>query len=357
MTERGETPGGEAFEREKWKTDLSFREREVIIQERETAVKEADQRLRVAELQLKEDELALKKQEQHAANWRNPLVVAIFAAAIAAGGNAYIAYRNGRDQVNLEELKAEQTRILEMIKTGDPESASNNLKFLLDTGLISDERAGRYKQYLAERPAESGPVLPAPFVVNPSSRGPPEGLSDDPAVRARNVLKNREAAPSQSDIDKHVTLAALLAPGPDETRFDETKAATIVGVVTDVKMSGRTSANFKSARAADRDVTIRLAATRDAARNQQVFVILTPRFREQMEARQVDWSLPALRSLVGKKVQVSGWLLFNGPHKRWAENTNPGGTNNFRATAWELHPVTEIKLLDNAASSDLRIPK
>jgi hypothetical protein len=39
----------------------------------------------------------------------------------------------------LEEAKAEAVRILEVIRTDNPDKAATNLKFLVDAGLISDD--------------------------------------------------------------------------------------------------------------------------------------------------------------------------------------------------------------------------
>src|SRR5262249_53722210 len=62
----------------------------------------------------------------------------------------------------LEEGKAEAARILEMIKTGDPDKAADNLKFLIDAGLISDaDRRRNIRNFLANRPAGKGPTLPS----------------------------------------------------------------------------------------------------------------------------------------------------------------------------------------------------
>lgn len=127
-------------EREKW-------DRETRLREREIAVKEA--------------ELALKTNEAASASWRNPLVAAIFAATVAAMGNAVVSALNGNSQRQLERDKAEEARILEMIKTGDPESAAENLRFLLEAGLIGDVvRTRRLEDYLAKREPGTGPVLP-----------------------------------------------------------------------------------------------------------------------------------------------------------------------------------------------------
>jgi Trypsin-like peptidase domain len=190
-------------EREKWKAEHDIRLREIALLERETAVKEADQALRREELAMKRAELALKEKEQQASTWRSPLVVAILAAAVAAAGNAVIALVNGNAQVGLEERKAEQTRILEMIKTSDPEKATNNLKFLLESGLIADaSRAARLREYLSKRPAASGPVLPAP------AGGPPP--------REINRSRPIETLPHGSEAERASNAVGRLASAGNE---------------------------------------------------------------------------------------------------------------------------------------------
>jgi hypothetical protein len=95
------------FEREKWRADHALRERELVVKEREAS----------------------------RSRWSTPLVVTLGAAAIAAAGNAYVSWMNGKAQLALEVTKAEQTRVLEegkaettrvleMIKTGDPDKAA-----------------------------------------------------------------------------------------------------------------------------------------------------------------------------------------------------------------------------------------
>jgi len=125
------------------------------------------------EYQLKIRELDLKQKEQQRSNWSNPLVVAILAAAVAGLSNAFVAMINGRLQRQIEESKAAESlrieesrseagRILEMIKTGEPDKAAGNLKFLIDTGLINnEERVAQIQRYLSTRQPGTGPFLPA----------------------------------------------------------------------------------------------------------------------------------------------------------------------------------------------------
>jgi hypothetical protein len=131
------------FEREKWRVEVSIRERE----------------------------LALKERDSIRARWSNPLALAIFAAAVAAAGNAAVAWLNGQEEraveslrasqtLELEERKAEASRILEIIRTADPDKAANNLQFLIDTGLVVDpSRLTQMKTYLANRKPGQGPTV------------------------------------------------------------------------------------------------------------------------------------------------------------------------------------------------------
>ena len=166
------------FEQKKWAAEKEFREREIALKEREQDQKEKatfdsekwqqERDLRERELSLKEraqkvseDDFQVRKEELARARWRSPLVVAIFAAAIAALGNAVVAFVNGREGQTLEDNRAESARILEMIKTGDADKAAENLRFLADAGLVADpNRLAAIRRFLANRSPGQGPSLP-----------------------------------------------------------------------------------------------------------------------------------------------------------------------------------------------------
>ena len=75
-------------------------------------------------------------------------------------------------------------------------------------------------------------------------------------------------------------------------------------------------------------------------------VEVTPRLRAIMGTSGTDWSTKTLRKqLRGEWIKVQGWMMFDAQHANAAENTNPGGANNWRATAWEIHPVTDIQVV------------
>jgi hypothetical protein len=159
-----------------------------------------------------------------------------------------------------------------------------------------------------------------------------------------NKLKNRSAPPTRAEIDSTVTLAKMLAPGNDEARWSNGKAAKITGYVCDVKPGGVETCNCKTKDVDKRDTHIELLLDpMHDAKMLRVVVEVTPRIREKMKAEGVDWSTKALRSkLLGRWVTFTGWMLFDEEHASQAENTNPGRPRNWRATAWEIHPVTQI---------------
>jgi hypothetical protein len=121
------------FEREKWRAEYELRKRELDLKERDAA----------------------------RSQWSSPLVLSICAAVVAGFFNAAVAWVNGIQSRTIEEAKAEAARILEVIKTDNPDKAAVNLKFLVDAGLISDfGRSSKLQAYLDVRIAGQGPALP-----------------------------------------------------------------------------------------------------------------------------------------------------------------------------------------------------
>jgi hypothetical protein len=194
------------------------------------------------------------------------------------------------------------------------------------------------------------------YTLSTGKSCPPEGSAKKGDVKAINKDKNRFEAPSADDIDSDVTLATMLAPGEDETRFDQKRAARIVGFVVDVKVGGKETCNCGATNPIDRDTHIELALSPEAPSNQRIIVEVTPRLRKQMKEKSIDWRTLTLQShgeegVKGKWVEVTGWLLFDFEHTDAAENTNPGNPSNWRASCWEIHPITDIRVLDGAPAN------
>lgn len=165
---------------------------------------------------------------------------------------------------------------------------------------------------------------------------PSGGLALTQKQAALHQLKNRKAIPNEQDFDSSVTLDALLQPGDDRDRWSSNgRGAKIQGLVIDVEHAGAEATNCFNP--CGRDIHILLARQAGAGKNQHVVVEVTPHFQN------VDWSEKNLQAtLVGHWVEFEGWLYFDVGHADQAENTAPGNPTNWRATAWEIHPVTRI---------------
>ena len=161
-------------------------------------------------------------------------------------------------------------------------------------------------------------------------------------TNARNLhrLKNRTAFPQAADFDSRVTLDQLLQPGDDRNRWSTERAARIQGQVIDVAYAGIEATNcFSPCR---RDIHILVAKQKGVAKNEQVVVEVTPNLQQQG----IDWTEQTLQAqLVGHWCEFEGWLYFDVGHAEESENTAPHNPSNWRATAWELHPVTKITVI------------
>jgi hypothetical protein len=159
-------------------------------------------------------------------------------------------------------------------------------------------------------------------------------------VKPLNVLKNRAIAPAS--VDASITLERLMAPGDDRDRWSTDQAATITGLVVEVKPGGLESVNCGAKAIEFRDTHIGIAVDQAHAKT-PVIVEVTPRWRAGLRPLGVDWSTATLkRALLGRRVAITGWLFRDDEHLQNAVNTNPHGTTLWRQTVWELHPVTSI---------------
>lgn len=173
---------------------------------------------------------------------------------------------------------------------------------------------------------------------------PQSGWALTTEMRAFAGLKNRTSIPGPGDFDGRVTLETLLGPGDDRDRWSEGRAAKIEGYVVGVTRGGIEAANCYSLRT--RDTHIYVARSMDASPRERVVVEVTPRLRDWAKGQGFDWSEAALESvLVGRWCRIEGWVLFDREHALESENLSPGGAQNWRATAWEIHPVTGITVL------------
>jgi hypothetical protein len=173
---------------------------------------------------------------------------------------------------------------------------------------------------------------------------PSAGIALTSKARSLHRLKNRTALPQAADFDSKITLAELLRPGGDTNRWSTDRAARIQGEVIDVAYARPEATNcFSPCR---RDIHILIANGKEAAKTEQVVLEVTPNLRDWATKQGIDWSEQTLQAqLVGHWCEFEGWLYFDVGHAEESENTEPHKPGNWRATAWEVHPITKITLI------------
>jgi hypothetical protein len=172
---------------------------------------------------------------------------------------------------------------------------------------------------------------------------PRRGDTSVKSVQTLNILKTRTNIPTSKNMDSDITISALIKRGNDRDRWDSKMAATVVGYVAKVGVGGIESVNCHAKDAAHRDTHIDLVVSKKDAKNKRKHVIVevTPQFR----SGHPDWTTANLRkSLLGRCVRITGWMFFDAEHANASVNTAPSNRKDWRATAWEVHPITDIKL-------------
>jgi len=173
---------------------------------------------------------------------------------------------------------------------------------------------------------------------------PAAGIALSQKTRDFHRLKNRTAQPQQTEFDDRVTLSNMLQPGDDRTRWSSARAARIEGYVVSIGKGGIEWANCYLP--CSRDTHINVALRPDAAARQQVVLEITHGTETAAGRQGQDWSEETVkRELLGHWCSFEGWLFFDSSHAAESENTAPSSAGNWRATAWEIHPVTNFRVL------------
>lgn len=165
--------------------------------------------------------------------------------------------------------------------------------------------------------SEAAGASPARVAESSTRRAP---LERRDAFESHDALERRTTPPTQAQIDFRISLRSLLQRRQPDA-FSTARGARIAGWVIQVE------------REEDGDVHLVLAdRPRETSTLQWVIVEITP----EGQRRGVGIPPAMLRSLVGHRVEVTGWLYYD--HD--VEDADP------RGTSWEIHPVTNIRRLD-----------
>ncbi len=169
---------------------------------------------------------------------------------------------------------------------------------------------------------------------------PPKGDSHSQRTQQLDIRKNRTTTPAS--FDNTITLDKILSPGKDLNRFSNDAGAKIEGYIISVIPEGGESCNCHSNDSADYDYHIYLSQSQNIIKHRNCIVVeITPKSR----TLHPEWTEVFLNGLIGKKVSVGGWMLYDFKHKANSLRDNPNGTKVWRNTCWEVHPVTSINVV------------
>lgn len=172
---------------------------------------------------------------------------------------------------------------------------------------------------------------------------PESGFALSTERRELQRLKNRTAIPQPGNFDTAVTLEKMLQPGDDSRRWSQTRAAKVEGYVISIANGPLELTNCYMP--CNRDIHIHIGSRPDAPPREQVVLEVTPRMQDWAVRQGWDWSEEKLKSvMLNQRCSFEGWLFYDSHHAGESENNVPGRTDNWRATAWEIHPITNFEI-------------
>ena len=167
-----------------------------------------------------------------------------------------------------------------------------------------------------------------------------------PRERNLNIHINRETAPQPSDFDNGITFQRMY-DSKDDSIFDEDKAVTLTGYIYKATEVGMESCNCYTEDKTKYSTNIYISdkpIDKDTRLGDCIVVNVTPYSRTINK----DWTTDNVTfKMIGKKVKVSGWLIYNYLQGNRSIETNPNSAEPERRTIWGICPMTDIKMLDD----------
>lgn len=182
---------------------------------------------------------------------------------------------------------------------------------------------------------------------------PPEGSANHkkgkhaelkPREKNLNIHINRENIPQASDFDKGVTIEGMYN-SKDDSIFSEDKAATLEGYIFRASSNSVESCNCFTEDKSQYSTNVYLSPnpiTNETRTADCIVAVITPYSR----SLHPEWTTDYFNyKMVGKKVKISGWMIFNFLKGNLSIETNSNGTQPERRTIWGICPTTDLKEL------------
>jgi hypothetical protein len=178
-----------------------------------------------------------------------------------------------------------------------------------------------------------------------------EGSAVRSDVRLLNIKKNRYDLPTDGQINRRVDFVTMLTARENPSTFREGDAVELVAYIEEVKIGAVESVNCKAKDQWHRDTHIELTINpmQTGVKEHLLVAEVTPRLRQIMRDRGIDWSHRALvDSFKGRWVRIRGWAFYDAMHDD--ESAGSGGSHIWRGSPWEIHPVTSIEVTSRPAN-------
>lgn len=176
--------------------------------------------------------------------------------------------------------------------------------------------------------------------------------------RDMNVLKNRD---DKATHPEEVTVAEVRKASNNKDHFDSDQQVWVRGYVASLDKGGFEE-GCNCGRNDLRDIHINIVANESEKNDKTKFVVveITPRWQEKFSLDDSDYfaMLEAVKADIRHKwVRFEGWMMYDIAHVKESKTTAASGTPIctgkkdepkpciWRATAWEVHPVTEYKVV------------
>jgi hypothetical protein len=183
---------------------------------------------------------------------------------------------------------------------------------------------------------------------------PPEGKANPkkgkhaelkPREKNLNIHINRDNAPQSSDFDKGVTIKGMY-DSKDDSIFNEDKAAAIEGYVLKASNNSMESCNCFTEDKSEYSFNVYISMTpltKETRGADCIVAVITPYSRTLHS----EWTADYFNyKMIGKKVKISGWLIFDFLHGSLSVETNSNGTQPDRRTIWGICPTTDLVSLE-----------
>jgi len=170
---------------------------------------------------------------------------------------------------------------------------------------------------------------------------PLEGRTPNDMARRMNVLKNRDI--TAGPVNRDVTIDSILKGGREDTgRYKLTELMTVTGYVLGADDSGPESCNCFSNDTTKQNIKIYLGQSINSWKDSVMVVEITPKLKKLHPEIYAD-------GLTGQQITITGYMMYNFEAKRFALNACKTCRTTDRKTAWEICPVTDIKVLSAMA--------